>query len=101
MRREDVELRITGSILELAGGSRPLPEGHQFLRMERSHGRFHRTLDLGGPVDRENIEAHLRDGILTVTLPKLPPTAPEATEGREGSGGPARRRPGDPRDGEA
>lgn len=73
VRREDVDLRITGTVLELSGGSRPLPEGHQFLRMERSHGRFHRTLDLGGPVDRENIEAHLRDGILTVTLPKLPP----------------------------
>lgn len=91
VRREDVNLRITGRSLELSGCSPPLPGGHQFLRMERSHGGFHRTFELGGPVDAERISARLTDGILTVSVPKRSegqgaPASGEAAGGEGGEG---------------
>jgi HSP20 family protein len=43
----------------------------QFHRVERGHGTFSRSFHLPVPVDPEAITADLRDGVLTVTCPKL------------------------------
>ncbi|KAE8363219.1 HSP20-like chaperone [Aspergillus caelatus] len=37
---------------------------------ERSMGDFRRSFCFPSPVDRDATHAHLRDGILTVTVPK-------------------------------
>ena len=37
----------------------------------RCRGSFERTFHLSGEVDVEHVEARLKDGILTLTLPKL------------------------------
>lgn len=42
-----------------------------FLCMERPHGRFKRTIPLDIPVDIQRAEAHLAQGLLTVSLPRL------------------------------
>ena len=42
----------------------------QFHRVERGHGQFSRAFSLPEPVDVNAISAELKDGILTVTLPK-------------------------------
>jgi HSP20 family protein len=42
----------------------------QYHRVERGHGRFSRTFSLPEIIDVEAIRAELKDGILTVTLPK-------------------------------
>jgi HSP20 family protein len=39
--------------------------------VERGHGSFQRTFEFLDAVDQESIAADLRDGVLTVTLPKL------------------------------
>ncbi len=46
------------------------PEGYQALRRERSNYQFNRRLTLPKRIDGTGVEAVLRDGILTVTLPK-------------------------------
>jgi HSP20 family protein len=38
--------------------------------MERSYGSFSRTIPLPVGVDTDKIEAQLKKGVLTVTLPK-------------------------------
>jgi HSP20 family protein len=42
-----------------------------YHRIERGYGSFSRTVQLPLPVDAERITADLRDGVLTVTCPKL------------------------------
>ncbi len=41
-----------------------------FHRRERGHGKFERVLTLPVDIDEGKVEARLRDGVLTVTLPK-------------------------------
>ena len=42
----------------------------QYHRVERGHGRFSRAFALPEPIDVERVTADLKDGILTVTIPK-------------------------------
>jgi HSP20 family protein len=42
----------------------------QYHRVERGHGQFSRAFALPEPIDIEGITADLKDGILTVTIPK-------------------------------
>ena len=42
----------------------------QYHRIERGHGRFSRAFLLPEPIDPDNVNAVLEDGLLTVTIPK-------------------------------
>lgn len=42
----------------------------QFHRVERGHGPFSRAFVLPEPIDVDNVTADLKDGLLTVTIPK-------------------------------
>ena len=42
----------------------------QFHRVERGHGRFSRAFMLPEPIDVESVTADLKEGLLTVTIPK-------------------------------
>lgn len=48
----------------------------KFIRMERSAGNFMRKFTLPANADKEGITAACHDGVLTVTVPKLPPPEP-------------------------
>lgn len=65
---EDVALTLKGSTM-LIEGSVPLPEG-EWLRRERPSGPFKREISLPCDVDGDAVEAVMRDGLLTVSLPK-------------------------------
>jgi HSP20 family protein len=43
----------------------------QYHRVERGHGRFSRAFVLPEPIDVEQVAADLRDGVLTLTIPKI------------------------------
>ena len=42
-----------------------------FVCMERSFGKFFRVIDIPSPVDTTTIKAAFRDGLLTITLPRI------------------------------
>ena len=42
----------------------------QYHRVERGHGRFSRAFSLPDAIDVDRISADLKDGLLTVTMPK-------------------------------
>jgi HSP20 family protein len=71
--REQVELAVQDNRLSIrgarAGGVGGSPSGH-YHQVERGHGSFLRTFEFADPVGHEGITADLRDGILTITLPK-------------------------------
>jgi len=44
-----------------------------FHQVERSHGSFTRTFEFADKIDVDRATADLSDGVLTITLPKVPP----------------------------
>ena len=72
MKKEELEVYMTGDNLNLAGERRTESEeksGHTY-RAERYFGRFHRSIPLPFAVDATRIEAHYKDGILRIVCPK-------------------------------
>ncbi|XP_072998928.1 17.1 kDa class II heat shock protein-like [Typha latifolia] len=52
-------------------------EGSKYLRMERRMGKFMRRFSLPENANLEAISAVCQDGVLTVTVEKLPPPEPK------------------------
>ena len=69
--REAIDIHVEESRVvirgERPGGSVPCEQYH---RVERGHGRFSRTFLLPEPIDVDDVSADLKDGLLTVTIPK-------------------------------
>ena len=67
-----INLSITGDVLTLRG-ERTAPEAKAegSYRGERWFGRFERTVSLPFPVQADKVKATYRDGVLTITLPKV------------------------------
>lgn len=63
------EMRIVIRGARAAGPDREIP-CEQYHRVERGHGRFSRAFSLPEPINVDAITADLKDGILTVTMPK-------------------------------
>ena len=50
----------------------PVPKGEaHFLCLERSYGKFSRTIHLNTAVDLDGAKAHLQNGILRIVVPKI------------------------------
>jgi HSP20 family protein len=49
-------------------------------RSERYFGRFHRSIPLPAAVDGTKIDAHYKEGVLTVTCPKTEEAKPKPIE---------------------
>jgi HSP20 family protein len=71
MKMDDLGVEVLGRELKITG-SRAVErtEGTTFHRQERSYGEFTRSLSLNTDVDPEKVEARLKDGVLTITMPK-------------------------------
>jgi HSP20 family protein len=63
------ETRITIRGARVSSPGREIPCEH-FHRVERGHGRFSRAFALPEPIDMASVSADLKDGVLTVTIPK-------------------------------
>jgi HSP20 family protein len=68
----DVEINVQDGVLVLTGERRPDPTipSDAYLRIERPRGRFALQIALPPLVERREIEAKRRDGMLEVVLPK-------------------------------
>jgi HSP20 family protein len=71
-KREDLDVSVHENNLIISGERKAAEEQNEgeFYRSERFYGKFHRSITLPFAVDTEKIEAHYRDGVLTVMLPK-------------------------------
>ncbi len=72
MDEKDIEVSLNKDALTIRGEKKEEKEqkGRDYYRMERSYGSFSRTISLPVEVETDRIEARLKKGVLTVTLPK-------------------------------
>jgi HSP20 family protein len=82
LQPEDINIGIHGSTLTISGQRRQVrPRDHQGRhRVERSYGAFSRSFKLPKSFQTELIEADLRDGVLTLKLPRVAEPSPRAEE---------------------
>jgi len=66
---EDTRLTIRGERSDRGAAGDVL----HFHQVERGYGSFARTFEFADKIDVERVTADLSDGVLTVTLPKIPP----------------------------
>ena len=78
IRKEDLNIEITEHGIEISGETKSEEKEEDkdkgYLRHERRYSRFYRSLPLPNAVQTDKAEAELKDGILTVTLPKVTST---------------------------
>lgn len=70
--RENIELNIKDNVLVISAGKGKEEETEKegYLRKERSFMRYYREIPLPDGVTEEGANAQLKNGVLTVTLPK-------------------------------
>ena len=73
MRKEDVDVKLVDNNLIITGERRTEErvERKDFMRLERSHGSFSRTVGLPEGIDSEHVRASFKDGVLEVRMRKI------------------------------
>jgi len=69
---KDIAISVSGAVLTIKGEKKPADRknGTDTYRGEVKAGAFQRTLQLPLAVDPDKVDAMLKDGVLTITLPK-------------------------------
>jgi HSP20 family protein len=82
MNVKDIDIALTDGLLTIKGERKMEKEDKEenYHRIERQFGSFCRSLHLGAKVRADGIEAGYKDGILTVTLPKVEESKPKKIE---------------------
>jgi HSP20 family protein len=71
MTMKDIEVSVIGAELTIKGERKPMAgEKLAYHRQERVFGSLSRTLTLPYEINADAVEATLRDGVLTIRLPK-------------------------------
>ena len=77
VKSEDMDIHFEGGMLTLHGQVKERePEGATRLLHEYGIGDFHRTFQVSEVIDASRITAELRNGVLTLHLPKVEAARP-------------------------
>ena len=76
VKKNEISLNVTDNSLEVSAEHKEESEEKKknYLRKERSHVSYYRTLPMSEDVVSGKVKAKLTDGVLDVTLPKAKPT---------------------------
>jgi HSP20 family protein len=70
LTEKEIEVTLESRHLTLRGERKPVEDGN-YTRRERSFGQFERIFHLPEDADTSRVEALARNGVLTVSIPKL------------------------------
>jgi HSP20 family protein len=86
LKEDDLEISLTSNRLTVSGkrDDERKDENERYFAYERSYGTFTRTFTLPDGVDSEHVAAELKDGVLTLTLPKRPEVQPKRIQLKAG-----------------
>ncbi|KAF3795509.1 heat shock protein [Nymphaea thermarum] len=80
LKKEEVKVELEeGKVLKISGERNRESEGknEKWHRVDRSSGKFLRRFRLPENVMVDQVKAAMQDGVLTVTVPKVPEPKPE------------------------
>lgn len=72
LEQDDVNLSIMNNSLTIEGARKQndIQKGHSYHRRERITGEFSRTIEIPYAVNPDKISAALKNGVLTIRLPR-------------------------------
>ena len=83
--RDRLELKVDGDTLQVEGTvATPMPQQLQSVYAEVRVPRYRRTFTLSRELDASRIDANLKDGVLTLRIPKQESAKPRRIEVRAG-----------------
>lgn len=73
MEAKDLDVQVTAEVVTITGErkSETKTEENGTFRSEFRYGSFRRVIPLPNRVQNDKVEAHYKDGILTLTMPKV------------------------------
>jgi HSP20 family protein len=75
-----INISLHDGVMTIAGeipqATSETTENRRAILLERTYGKFQRSIRLPQPVDTNRIEAVVENGVLTLTLPKTPEAQP-------------------------
>lgn len=81
LKPDEVEIKILDNVVTLIGEAQPeQTEDGRYLVREIGDSRFERSFELPDAVDASRAEAAMKDGLLTVRLPKAEESRPKVIE---------------------
>ena len=79
VKDEELNVSLSGNLLTVSGKreEEQREEGESYYAIERSQGSFARSFTMPDGVDSEGVTADLKQGVLTVRVPKKPDAQPK------------------------
>ena len=86
MKEADLDVKLAQNRLSISGKreAEKSDKGETYYSYERSYGSFTRSFTLPEGVDADRIKAELKDGVLTLELPKKPELQPKTINVKSG-----------------
>ena len=81
LNKKQLNVDVEDGVLTIAGDKHSTFEndGAKVVRRELKQSSFKRSFELGEMLDGENITADFKDGVLSVSIPKMEPEKPKKT----------------------
>lgn len=79
LKKEEIEINLTGSVLSLKGEKKEVKEtkDKKFYHSERRYGSFQRVIEFPTEVKSDQVKATYVDGILELVIPKAESAKPK------------------------
>ena len=81
LNKKQLDVEVEDGVLTISGDKHSTfeDEGAKVLRRELKQSSFKRSFELGEQLDGDNINASFKDGVLSVSIPKIEPEKPKKT----------------------
>jgi len=80
--KDEVEITIEKNVLSISGErvKQEAGDGESIHMNERVYGKFSRSFNLRDTVNTDNVQASFKNGVLSITLPKVEAAKPTKVE---------------------
>jgi HSP20 family protein len=81
LNKKQLNVDVEDGVLTISGDKHSTfeDEGAKVIRRELKQSSFKRSFELGEQLDGDNIAANFKDGVLSVSIPKVEPEKPKKT----------------------